>query len=198
MPKLHKYKDRDEYYVLTSIRGSVVTFQVTAEGHKKLSGAGVRPGQRFDRFLLLDLYRSGHAYTGGGGLKTVIGQGELDFTDDPEPESMFPCCSECLSHNDLAIAEIRGEKHYATILCGACRPKKAPFLDVSIPLPLLTKALLNNFLTIRGLSETDDSVSHYRELLHQEFAKKWEALAASKKVKPVQPSLIDDKSGALL
>jgi hypothetical protein len=198
MPKLHKYKDRDEYYVLTSIRGSIVTFQVTAEGHKKLSEAGVRSGQRFNRFLLLDLYRSGYAYTGGGGLKIASAQGELDFSDDPEPESMFPRCSACLSHDDLAIIEIRDEKHYATILCARCRPKKAPFVDASIPLPLMTKTLLNKFLTIRGINETDESVAHYKELLHQEFTKKWEALAALKKGRPIQARLIDDTSGGLL
>jgi hypothetical protein len=36
MPRLHKYRDRNACYVLTAIRGAVVTFQLTAEGAKKL------------------------------------------------------------------------------------------------------------------------------------------------------------------
>ena len=31
MPRLHKYRDRDASYVLTAIRGAVVTFQLTAD-----------------------------------------------------------------------------------------------------------------------------------------------------------------------
>ena len=33
MPRLHKYRDRDACYVLTAIRGAVVTFQLTADGN---------------------------------------------------------------------------------------------------------------------------------------------------------------------
>ena len=32
MPRLHKHRDRDARYVLTAIRGAVVTFQLTAAG----------------------------------------------------------------------------------------------------------------------------------------------------------------------
>jgi hypothetical protein len=53
MPVLHKYKTRDGYYILTSIKGNVVAFQLTSEGYRKLANAGILPGQRFERFLLL-------------------------------------------------------------------------------------------------------------------------------------------------
>jgi len=32
MPRLRKYRDRNASYVLTAIRGAVVTFQLTADG----------------------------------------------------------------------------------------------------------------------------------------------------------------------
>ena len=37
MPRLHKYRDRDASFVLTAIRGAVVTFQLTTDGEKKLA-----------------------------------------------------------------------------------------------------------------------------------------------------------------
>jgi hypothetical protein len=55
MPRLHKYVSRDAHYVLTSIDGSVVTYQLTATGEQRLAGAGIVAGQRFERALLLDL-----------------------------------------------------------------------------------------------------------------------------------------------
>jgi hypothetical protein len=65
MPKLHKHRDRDSHYVLTQIRGDIITFQLTPQGERRLIAAGITSGQQFARALLLDLYRSGDAYTGG-------------------------------------------------------------------------------------------------------------------------------------
>ena len=59
MPRLHKYRDRDAYYILTAIRGAVVTFRLSTEGEKKLAAARIGPGEQFPRALLLDLYRTG-------------------------------------------------------------------------------------------------------------------------------------------
>ena len=59
MPRLHKYRDRDASFVLTAIRGAVVTFQLTTDGEKKLAAARIGPGEKFPRALLLDLYRRG-------------------------------------------------------------------------------------------------------------------------------------------
>jgi hypothetical protein len=52
MPVLHKYKDRNEHYVLTSIKGNIITFQLTNEGQHKLLGAGIIAGKTFERGLL--------------------------------------------------------------------------------------------------------------------------------------------------
>jgi len=63
MPRLHKYRERNACYVLTAIRGAVITYQLTPDGERKLTAAGIAPGAQFQRALLLDLYRTGDAFT---------------------------------------------------------------------------------------------------------------------------------------
>ena len=41
MPVLHKYRDKDGYYVLTSINKSMVTFQLTPKGQERLLSSGI-------------------------------------------------------------------------------------------------------------------------------------------------------------
>lgn len=192
MPILHKHKDSNSYYVLTSIKGKVVSFQLTAEGYAHLQEAGIIPGKPFNRFLLLDLYRDGHAFTGHTKTKHLPKQGELDFTDDPEPETMFPSCSSCSSQEDLHFVEVVGHKRSATILCKACRAKELSHIDASMPLPFVTRSVLKRLFEMKEINDIDKSVSSYRDLLNMEFSEKWKALAQSKKRKHVQEMLIDN------
>jgi hypothetical protein len=76
---------------LTAIRGAVITFQLTPEGENKLTAAGIALGQQVHRALLLDLCRTGDAYTSGSGVDdpALASQIELDFTNDPDPETAF-------------------------------------------------------------------------------------------------------------
>src|SRR5690242_20316488 len=106
MPKLHKYRDRDSHYVLTRIRGEIITFQLTPQGERRLISTGIASGQQFARALLLDLYRSGDAYTGGSGVEqtpSISSQLELDFATDPDPETAFPACDDCGGVIDLHL-----------------------------------------------------------------------------------------------
>ena len=194
MPVLHKHKDSNSYYVLTSIKGKVIAFQLTAEGYAHLQEAGIVPGKPFNRFLLLDLYRKGYAFTGHSGVKAVSGQGVIDFPDDPEPETMFPSCSACMSQDDLHLVEMVGHKHSATILCRACRTKDLPRIDASIPLPFVTRSVLSRLFAMKNIHDIDKSVSTYQDLLNTEFSEKWKALAEAKGQKTIQEVLIDDKS----
>lgn len=73
MPVLHKYKDREKYYVLTSISGKIVTFLLTNKGHLKLLESGIKNEKRFGRALLFDLYRTGEAFTHGAGPGKIEG-----------------------------------------------------------------------------------------------------------------------------
>src|SRR4051794_15318966 len=111
MPKLHQYKSRDNCYVLTSIKGAVITFQLTMQGERKLRDAGVARDQNFPRALLLDLCRSGDAFTGGSGVSEPINESinqlELDFAQDPDPETLFPSCDDCASLDDLHLSLVR-------------------------------------------------------------------------------------------
>jgi hypothetical protein len=38
MPRLHKYRDRDACYILTAVRGAVVSFQFTLAAFAVTSG----------------------------------------------------------------------------------------------------------------------------------------------------------------
>ena len=181
MPVLHKYKDREKYYVLTSISGKIVTFQLTAEGHEKLLKSGIKNEERFGRALLFDLYRTGDAFTYGAGPGKLEGtdkrQLALDFADDPEPESIFPSCSVCNSINDLHLVEVKDKDHFAGIYCSECRKIRSATINTSIPLPLINRGLLSRVLEMNNIQKTDKSLTEYRKLLDTEFINRWEEIA---------------------
>jgi hypothetical protein len=181
MPRLHKYRDRDACYVLTAIRGAVVTFQLTTEGEKKLAAARIGPGEKFPRALLLDLYRTGDAFTGGSGAATLpldsAGQLEMDFANDPDPETAFPVCDVCRSVNDLYLT-IAGspEDLVAQLQCATCRAVPAARPDTSIPVALLSRPLLSRLFQMKLVAGKGKNVKQFEELLRTEFESKWEAL----------------------
>lgn len=55
MPVLKSYKNAEGHYILASVRGSVITFQLTSHGYDRLSEIGVGVGSRFHLDLLADL-----------------------------------------------------------------------------------------------------------------------------------------------
>lgn len=198
MPVLHQYKDNEEYYVKTAIGGAIITFQLTSEGRQRLKSAGIDPGDKFGRALLLDIYRSGDAYTHGTGAGSTVeeideGQMTFDFSNDPEPESLFPTCGECLSLNDLHLVEVKAAESTATILCAACRAKNSTAIDTSIPLPLASRSVLNRLLTMKNIHNLHKSVMTYQNLLDAQFVNRWEAVARSKK--QVQQTALFDSPG---
>ncbi|GBE41289.1 MAG TPA: hypothetical protein ENG95_04475 [Nitrospirae bacterium] len=202
MPILHKYKDREKYYVLTSISGSIVTFQLTDEGHQKLSKAGIKKEDRFKRALLFDLYRTGEAFTHGTGPGKIEDtnklQLSLDFPDDPEPESIFPSCSVCSSIDDLHFVEVHDKEHFASIYCSECRKIRSATVNTSIPLPLLNRSLLYRVLTMNNIDKLDDSVKTYQEQLDTEFSSKWEEIAKTKQSRQDTLFESEDDQGKLL
>ena len=50
MPVLHKHPGRNEYYVVTSNNGTVVTFKLTGKGTKRLRSVGLAEGENFDTY----------------------------------------------------------------------------------------------------------------------------------------------------
>ena len=206
MPVLHKYKDKEKYYVLTSISGKIVTFQLTNEGHLKLLESGIKNEERFGRALLFDLYRTGDAFTHGAGPGKIEGadkrQFVLDFADDPEPESIFPSCSVCNSINDLHLVEVKDKEHFAGIYCSDCRKLRSSTINTSIPLPLINRGLLSRVLEMNNIQKTDKSLTEYRKLLDTEFINRWEEIAKTTSVKKSQSQnrlfKSEDDQGSLL
>jgi len=184
MPVLHKYKDKEKYYVLTSISGKIVTFQLTTEGHLKLLKSGIKNEERFGRALLFDLYRTGDAFTHGAEPSKIEGtdkrQFALDFADDPEPESIFPSCPVCSSINDLHLVEVNDKEHFAGLYCRECRKIRSSTINTSIPLPLINRGLLSRVLEMNNIQKADASMTAYQNLLDIEFANRREEIAKTK------------------
>lgn len=206
MPVLHKYKDKEKYYVLTSINSSIVTFQLTDDGHKKLLEAGIKNEERFKRALLFDLYRTGDAFTHGAGPGKIeaVDKRQLvfDFPDDPEPESIFPSCSVCSSINDLHLVEVKDKEHFAGIYCSDCRKLRSATINTSIPLPLINRNLITRVFEMNNIPKSDKSLTAYRKHLDTEFANRWEEMAKTKSVKKSQSQNrlfeSEDDQGSLL
>jgi hypothetical protein len=198
MPRLHKYRNRNACYVLTAIGGKVITYQLTPEGEKKLAAVRIGPGEQFERAILLDLYRSGDAYTGGSGADDPLAsQMEMDFANDPVPETAFPACDICNSVNDLHLT-IRGkpEDLVAQLQCAACRALPGDHSDTSIPVALLSRPLLSRLFQMKSVRAKGGNVKQFEELLQTEFESKWEA--HRKRRGAAQTSLFDTKSGGEL
>lgn len=178
MPRLRKYRNRNACFVLTGIRGAVVTYQLTPEGEQKLAAAGIAPGAQFHRALLLDLYRTGDAYTGGGGVDDLAPeQIEMDFKNDPDPETAFPACDVCKDVNDLHLT-LTGSATgvVAQLQCAACRILPATRPDTSIPVALLSRPLLSRLYQLKAVAAKEANVRQFEELLRTEFESKWAAL----------------------
>lgn len=178
MPRLQKFVSQDGHYVLTSINGSVITYQITPDGEAKLAAAGIVAGQTFDRALLLDLYRTGDAYAPGVEFPEAVraNQLEMDFAGDPSPESAFPVCDGCRSLEDLHLTIQGGTGAWrAQLHCSACRQSMSA-VDTSMPLALMNRTMLGRLYTFRIPSEKSENVRRYEELLDAEFASRWEAV----------------------
>ena len=194
MPRLHKYRARNACYVLTAIRGAVVTFQLTADGEKKLDAARIGPGEQFPRALLLDLYRTGDAFTGGSAAASLAldpaGQLEMDFANDPDPETAFPACDVCGSVNDLQLT-ISGKPEVliAQLQCAACRALPGTRPDTNVPIGLLSRLVLSRLFQLKTVSARSGGVKQFEELLRTEYESKWEALR--KRRGAAQSSLFD-------
>lgn len=192
MPRLHKYRDRNACYVLTAIRGSVATFQLTPEGERKLTAAGVACGQVFPRALLLDLYRTGDAFTGGSGLDEATAEGfgqlELDFANDPNPESAFPVCDACRGVEDLhLLVSGPATERQSEIQCATCRSNSVNRPEVSVPTVLVSRPLVARLYQLKAIAVKSPNALKLEELLRAEFESKWTELR--RRQQSVQTSL---------
>jgi len=184
MPILHKYSGGKRYYVVTSFKGTTVIFKLTEEGIKKVRSAGLEDGESFDKTLLLDLYRSGEAFTSGKVTAEVKGrplQMKFNFMEDSQPEGTLPSCSVCGFIEDLHLVEVQEGAGTLTVLCRRCRRKKLGLIDTSIPLPLVSRPILERLRSIKKIGKSDSSVAAYQHVLDAEFKGKWDEIARRKK-----------------
>lgn len=196
MPTLYEYKDYSGFYILTRIRNNIVTYQLTPEGKRKLQSLGVKPGEVFSRNILLGLIAFGEAYTHRSGTREPpkVDQPSLfpDFPDEQDCRAEIPVCADCSSPDDLHFVELLGEKCQATLLCFTCREKKQSSIDTSVPLPFVTKDLLDRILTMKHIAGKDRSVENYQKILNMKFEEKWDRLAEVKRLSHrTQGELID-------
>jgi hypothetical protein len=203
MPVLHKHPGRNEYYVVTSNNGTVATFKLTGKGMKRLRSVGLADGENFDTSILLDLYRSGDAFTHGKVTADAKGksrQMKFDFLNETQPKRVFPCCSACGLVEDLHLVEVKAPTPTLTLLCRRCRRKKMGFIDTSIPLPLVSRGILKRLLTMKKIGKRDSSVTDYQKVLEAKFSKKWEEVAMKKKKSksPRQADLFQKEQEGLL
>ena len=165
MPTLRRKKDKSKHYVLTSIAGQVITFQLTENGQKRFLGAGLKDGDGFDRAVLFDLYRAGDAFTHGSGTDYATEDSHqllLDFPDDATPESIFPSCSKCGSPKGLNLVNCSNNPlHDSYILCPSCRATQTIGPDVSMPLPILSRSIIAQFQQMGQMLRPDARVALY-------------------------------------
>jgi len=184
MPTFRKSKDADHYFALTSIGGQVITFQLSQAGRDRLLAAGLKDGDRFHRGILADLYRDGDAFTLGSGVSPSAEdrrQLHFDFPDDSTSETVFPSCSQCASLEDLHLRAGReGTPQDSYLLCARCRMVTAVGQDVSIPLPLVSRPLLNRLVQLGFMKSPDAKVARYRDGLEMDFQKTWDELRKKK------------------
>lgn len=204
MPVLHQYKKKDNCYILTSINGAVVTFQVTSEGHQRLIDSGIEPGERFGRGLLLELCRYGEAFTFNASPNIDLSgwtQIALDFANDPDPEELLSTCAACSSPYGLHVVEvIEPDSRYLSVRCQQCRDKDIAAIGMCIPTPLLTRQVFNRMLEMAGGIELDQAAASFKSLLEREFIQKWDKVKRGR-AKAVQDSLFpisEERQAALL
>jgi hypothetical protein len=189
MPRLHKYVNRDAHYVLTSINDSVVTYQLTPNGERRLAVAGIEAGQNFERALLLDLYRTGDAYAQGHEFPEAVLANQLvmDFAGDPHPESAFPVCDACRRPTDLHLTLTGTAADFsARLLCGVCRATPGGHADTSIPVSLLSRTLLGSLYASKPVTTKAENVLRHERLLDAAFTQRWEAVRSQRTIAQAQ------------
>ena len=157
----------------------MVTYQLTPKGAFMLKEAGIEPSSQFNRALLLELIRTGDAFTGGTGAgeaATAHGQMEFDLANDPDPETALPVCGDCRKAEDLHLV-LSGPPAalVAKLLCPACRGRDN-VLDTSIHLSLVSLPLLLRLSELKAIGKKHESVIRFEKLLRTESSLKWDKL----------------------
>jgi len=184
MPVLYKKKGEGLYYADSAIEGKVVRFWLTDEGGNMLERAGIRPGVRFERDMLNKLICTGHAFA------QSTERNQTTRFVNPVPEKKPPSCEGCSSLDDLHIVEMRCGERFSYILCADCRSKSLSSIDASIPLVVVTRAVLKQLIAMKKIINMSASVKSYKKLLDADHKTKMDACSKSPPAQFVMEEII--------
>jgi hypothetical protein len=184
MPVLKSYRNTDGHYILASVRGSLITFQLTSRGYDRLCELGIKDGARFHLGLLADLTREGHAYTGGRG-STYHEAEQFEFTFDTaeskESESMFPACKVTGRFDDLHLVAFKdGGQLGAQLLTPEAVSSITGNIQLSVPITLLNLTALDWLEQSGHLPEPSEVTQTLRDWFRKEASAEWERLRKSR------------------
>lgn len=194
MPILHSYSSHSGYYIKSSIRGSIITYQLTPAGASRLSQAGMVDGEKFSRSLLIDLIRGHEAYTHGSGVDTSEvdqeRQASFDFEGEEATEDLFPKCIEDRSSQDLHLIVLgSGESPEVKLLCATCRESIVSGMQINIPLAILDLQTLNNLETLKKIPPKNKVIDSLYKWFSVDMSTAWEKLYKQKGVRQESLSL---------
>jgi hypothetical protein len=173
------------YVAKATIKKVLVTFHLTAFGQKRLLDAGIEPGQKFPLALLADLAKEGHAWTPPSvAEKTGLNwaqQFDLNLAGDEAAERLFAACADCASYEDLHLVAWESKRGPATkLLCGGCRAALPERFTLSVPLPLLSLAALNQLEAQGKLAAGNAVASKLRKSMAADLSATWETFRRQK------------------
>lgn len=185
MPVLKSYTNSPGYYIHASVRGSVVTFQLTERGFDRLSAVGVGLGEYFGLTLLADLTREGDAFTRrrGPGYHEAE-QFELDFKESSESEALFPACSVTGRFDDLhLVVQKDSDELRVQLLVADERDRVTGTIHLSVPLAIISPAVLDQLESTEHLPAGCPVVQELRQWLRQDASAEWDRLRQTRNVR---------------
>jgi hypothetical protein len=198
MPVLKSFKNTDGHYILASVRGSLITFQLTPRGYDRLCEIGIKDGARFHLGLLADLTREGDAYTGGRG-STYHEAEQFEFTFDTaeskESEAMFPACKVTGRFDDLHLVAFKDGEHLrAQLLAPEAVSSLLGSIQLSVPITLLNLAALDWLESSGHLPEACEVTQTLSNWFRKEASAEWEKIKKSRVVGRQQTFSLDDSA----
>lgn len=184
MPVLKSYASASGYYILASVRGAVITFQLNDNGFKRLADVGVGVGDRFGLKLLADLTRQGDAFTRRSG--TTYYEAEqfeftFDTTESKESEELFPACALTGQFADLHLVTHRaGDDITAVLLAPEGMARFDEKIQLSIPLSILTLPTIDALEDSGHLPHDSPAIESLKQWFRKEASAEWERLRKSR------------------
>ncbi len=196
MPVLKSYKNTEGHYILASVRGSVITFQLKDRGYDRLMQIGIGDGDSFHLGLLADLTRQGDAYTGGRGVAYHEAEQFLfDFTESEESKDLFPACKVTGRFDDLHLVAYKDrEQLSAQLLAPEAISSLAGSIHLSVPITILNLGALGWLESSGHVPQGCDAVQSLRDWFRKEASTEWEQIKKSRTVGRQQTLSLDDSA----